>query len=65
MYVEKKMSADQIVQEGYPRDLVIRILNTIDRMEYKRRQAPPPLKITSHTLGFDGKLPLVQRFSRR
>ena len=64
MYVEKKMSADQIVQEGYPRGLVIRILNTIDRMEYKRRQAPPPLKVTSHTLGLDGKLPLVQRFSR-
>ena len=65
MYVEKKMSADQIVKKGYHKDLVLRILNLIDRMEYKRRQAPPPLKITAHTLGIDVKLPVIQRFNRK
>lgn len=65
LYVEENLSTDQIVQKGFPKDLVVKILSMIDRMEFKRRQAAPVLKVTSHTLGVDGKLPLIQRFKRQ
>ncbi len=65
MYVEENLSADRIIQKGFQKDLVLKILGMIDRMEFKRRQAPPVLKVTSHTLGVDGKLPIIQRFKRQ
>lgn len=64
-YVEKNLSVDQIVQKGFERELVLKIVGMIDGMEFKRRQAPPALKITSHALGVDGKMPIIQRFRRQ
>jgi NAD+ synthase (glutamine-hydrolysing) len=65
LYVEENLSADQIVQKGFERELVLKIMGMIDRMEFKRRQAPPAMKITSHALGVDGKMPIIQRFRRQ
>jgi len=64
LYVEENLSANQIVQRGFQKELVLKIIGMIDGMEYKRRQAPPVLKITSHALGVDGRMPIIQRFKR-
>ncbi|HHY83059.1 MAG TPA: NAD(+) synthase [Clostridiales bacterium] len=64
MNLDDNLSADEIVSKGYDRELVLKILNMIDRMEYKRRQAAPVLKITSDALIEHRKMPLVQRFRR-
>jgi NAD+ synthase (glutamine-hydrolysing) len=65
LYVEENLSADEIAEKGFDRELVLKIMSMIDRMEYKRRQAPPSLKVTSHALGVDGRMPIIQRFHRQ
>jgi|LFRM01.1.fsa_nt_gb NAD+ synthase (glutamine-hydrolysing) len=64
MYLEEKLSVREMVQRGYEKELVLRIVSSIDRTEYKRRQAPPMLKVTSSNLLRGGSLPMVQRFER-
>jgi NAD+ synthase (glutamine-hydrolysing) len=64
MYVEENLSADEIAARGPDRELVVKIMNMIDQAEYKRRQAPPVLKITSHAFTVDGRMPVIQRFRR-
>src|SRR5262249_50466758 len=44
-YVEEDWEVDRIVAMGYPRELVQRIIRMVDRAEYKRRQAPPGIRI--------------------
>lgn len=44
------------------RDLVVSVLKTVDRNEYKRRQAPPGIKITPRAFGRDRRLPITNRF---
>jgi NAD+ synthase (glutamine-hydrolysing) len=62
LYIEKTMSAEQIIREGFPADVVRSVLHTVDRNEYKRRQAPPGLKVTSKAFGIGRRIPIAQRY---
>nr|HPI24047.1 NAD+ synthase [Spirochaetota bacterium] len=61
-YIERRMSAAEIVTDGFAADTVRWVLATVDRNEYKRRQAPPGLKITSKAFGIGRRIPMAQRF---
>jgi len=61
-YVERDRGADEIVAAGYPQELVDEVIRMVDRAEYKRRQAPPGIKITPKAFGRDRRLPITNRF---
>ena len=61
-YVEKDKSFQEIVAMGFDPSLVKRVINMVDRNEYKRRQAPPGIKITPRAFGRDRRLPITNRF---
>ena len=62
-YVEQDCSAEEIIALGYEPETVQRIIRLIDRNEYKRRQAPPGIKITAKAFGKDRRLPITNRYS--
>lgn len=62
MYVEEDASPSEIVEKGYPEDVVRRTVAMVDRNEYKRRQAPPGIKITPKAFGKDRRLPITSAF---
>ncbi|MFH0766171.1 MAG: NAD+ synthase [Calditrichota bacterium] len=53
---------DAITAEGFNPEVVDRILNLVRRNEYKRRQAPPGLKLTTKAFGFGRRMPMAQRW---
>ena len=59
LYVEEDTPPDEIVAQGYPADLVAKVVTMVDRNEYKRRQAPPGVKITPKAFGKDRRLPIT------
>ncbi|MBN2402506.1 MAG: NAD+ synthase [Spirochaetes bacterium] len=61
-YIEKQMSADEIIAQGFDARIVKEVLATVNRSEYKRRQAAPGLKVTSKAFGTGRRLPIAQRF---
>jgi NAD+ synthase (glutamine-hydrolysing) len=62
-YVEEDRSPEQIVAAGGgDAELVERVVTMIDRAEYKRRQAPPGVKITPKAFGRDRRMPITNRF---
>ncbi len=61
-YVEEDRSLDEIVRLGYPIDLVRRVVGLVDRNEYKRRQAPPGVKVSARAFGRDRRLPIINRY---
>jgi len=61
-YVEDDKSVDQIVALGFDKTIVQKAAKLVDRSEYKRRQAPPGVKITSRAFGRDRRLPLTSLF---
>jgi NAD+ synthase (glutamine-hydrolysing) len=61
-YVEDDRGLEEIVAMGFDRPLVERVIMLVDRSEYKRRQAPPGVKITPKAFGKDRRLPLTNRF---
>ncbi len=62
MYVEEDMSIDRIAKEGFKKSLVVRIANLVDASEYKRRQAPPGVKITPRAFGRDRRMPITNLY---
>jgi NAD+ synthase (glutamine-hydrolysing) len=63
-YIEDVMSPEEIAgQCSIDIDLVRSIAGKVDRNEYKRRQAPPGLKITSRAFGLGRPFPIVQKFN--
>ena len=60
-YVEEDWEVERIVAMGYDRALVQRVVRMVDRAEYKRRQAPPGIRITPRALGKDRRLPITNR----
>jgi NAD+ synthase (glutamine-hydrolysing) len=62
-YIEKQMSAVEIIAQGFDERTVKEVLATINRSEYKRRQAAPGLKVTSKAFGTGRRLPIAQRFT--
>jgi NAD+ synthase (glutamine-hydrolysing) len=61
-YVEKDMSADSISAAGYKAETVRWVINRIDAAEYKRRQAPPGIKITPRAFGRDRRMPITNKY---
>ncbi len=62
-YVEDDRSVDEMVEMGFDRKTVQRIVALVDRSEYKRRQAPVGIKITHRGLGKDRRMPITNRYS--
>jgi len=61
-YIEENKGKEEIIRQGFDADLVKEVLEKIDRNEYKRRQAPPGLKVTSKAFGFGRRMPIAQKF---
>ena len=61
-YVEEDRSLADIVALGYDEATVRQVVTMVDRNEYKRRQAPPGVKITPRAFGRDWRLPISNRF---
>jgi NAD+ synthase (glutamine-hydrolysing) len=61
MYVEEDRSIRAMIAAGYPEEVVRRVVSLVDRSEYKRRQAPPGIKITPRALGKDRRMPITNR----
>jgi NAD+ synthase (glutamine-hydrolysing) len=61
-YVEEDKSVEQIIAMGIDEEVVKRAVRLVDISEYKRRQAPPGVKITPRAFGRDRRLPITNRF---
>ncbi|MGE5894277.1 MAG: NAD+ synthase, partial [bacterium] len=61
-YVEQDMSFEEILMLGSERATVEKVLNMVDASEYKRRQAPPGIKITERAFGRDRRFPITNRY---
>ena len=61
-YVEEDCSLAEMVAQGHDEAAVRQVISFVDRNEYKRRQAPPGVKITPRNFGKDRRLPIVNRF---
>ena len=61
-YVEQDLGRDQLVARGLPAADVDRVIRLVDLSEYKRRQNPPGIKVTSRAFGRDRRMPITNRF---
>ena len=61
--IEGEKSVDTLVAEGFERATILRIWRMLDRAEYKRRQAPPGVKITARAFGRDRRYPITNGFT--
>jgi NAD+ synthase (glutamine-hydrolysing) len=64
-YVEDDVTIDQIIAMGFDREIVLRVAKSVDRSEYKRRQAAPGIKITHRDFGRDRRLPITNQFREK
>lgn len=64
-YVEEDQSIAEMVATGMDEETVRRVVKLVDRNEYKRRQAPPGIKITTRAFGKDRRLPITNRYISR
>ena len=64
-YVEEDLDAAELVNRGLPEAEVERVIAMVDRAEYKRRQAPPGIKISTKAFGRDRRLPITNRYASR
>ncbi len=60
--MENDLTIDRIIAMGFDRETVLRVVELVDRNEYKRRQAAPGIKITPRDFGRDRRLPITNRF---
>ena len=61
--IEDELSVDALVERGHDRATVLRVWKMLDRAEYKRRQAPPGVKITRRAFGRDRRYPITNGFT--
>lgn len=61
-YIEEDEGVDAIVDRGYPAEVVRRVARLVDRNEYKRRQAPPGVRISRRAFGRDRRYPITSGF---
>jgi NAD+ synthase (glutamine-hydrolysing) len=61
-YVELDSSREELTTDGFDKDVVDRALGLIDRAEYKRRQAPPGVKLRPKAFGRDRRVPITNRW---
>ena len=63
LYIEAKMSSDEIIAQGYDPETVLFVLRLVNRNEYKRIQAATGLKVTSKAFGIGRRIPIANRFT--
>lgn len=61
-YVERDESQEEIIQRGFRKETVEWVVRNVDRNEYKRRQAPPGVKITQRAFGKDRRMPITNGY---
>jgi len=61
-FIEEDLSVAEITKRGFDRDTVVRILEMVKRNEYKRRQAPPGVRISSRAFGRDWRYPITSGY---
>jgi len=62
-FIEKDLSVKEIVERGFDREVVIRVLEMVQHNEYKRRQAPPGIRISGRAFGRDWRYPITSRYT--
>lgn len=63
LYISKDRCFEEIVASGIDAEMVSRVIRMVDRNEYKRRQAPPGIRITSRAFGRDRRYPITSGYS--
>ena len=63
-YIDNHQPSQQIIDVGHPPDIVDRIIQMVKRAEFKRRQAPPGLKITDRAFGSGWRMPIAARITQ-
>ncbi|MGO9027754.1 MAG: NAD+ synthase [Acidimicrobiales bacterium] len=61
-YVEGDRSAEELIADGFDRQTVERVVQLVDRAEYKRRQMPPGVRISAKAFGKDRRMPITNRY---
>ncbi len=61
-FIEEDLSVEEISARGFERDTVIRVLELVKRNEYKRRQAPPGIRISGRAFGRDWRYPITSGY---
>ena len=64
LYVEKNYGLDEIIEKGFERDTVRKVLRLVDVNEYKRKQAAPGVRITKRAFGRDRRYPITSGYMR-
>jgi NAD+ synthase (glutamine-hydrolysing) len=64
-YIELDQSRLQIIEAGFEVSVVDRVLALVEQNEYKRRQSPPGIKITSRAFGRERRFPITSGFSKQ
>lgn len=62
-YIEDQLSASEIISKGFASDVVKKVVRLVDQSEYKRRQAPPGLRISNKAFGVGRRWPIVQKWT--
>jgi len=63
-FIEEDLSVDEIVARGFDREVVGRVLDLVKRNEYKRRQAPPGVRVSRRAFGRDWRYPITSGYRR-
>ena len=64
-YIENDCHPEQIIAEGFSPDDVIKVINMVDKNEYKRRQAAPGVRITERAFGRDRRYPITSGYTEK
>jgi NAD+ synthase (glutamine-hydrolysing) len=65
LFIESDLSVDEISARGFDRAIVGRVLDLVKRNEYKRRQAPPGIRISNRAFGRDWRYPITSGYRTR
>lgn len=61
-FIEEDLSVEGITERGFDREVVVRVLELVKRSEYKRRQAPPGIRISGRAFGRDWRYPITSGY---
>ncbi|MEX2495477.1 MAG: NAD+ synthase [Woeseia sp.] len=62
-FIEEDLSVNDIIERGFDRETVTRVLELVKRSEYKRRQAPPGIRISRRAFGRDWRYPITSQYT--
>jgi NAD+ synthase (glutamine-hydrolysing) len=63
-FIEDDLSVEEICARGFEKTVVTRVLNLVQRNEYKRRQAPPGVRVSRRAFGRDWRYPITSGYRR-